>query len=576
MNTIDFSSNEVLNFEIPVTQAKEDLPKSEGIAPSVSMQMDKPLASQADTALPNPNGEQLHSGFSLMINNSLCYWAEGTEGYSSDEMSLLSKIAYSYANTMHTSTDENDALSLTTSDFATIVKTIRRLKKKTGFAELAVMILLDTVVEQELYRKLLYCTSSSRFFQRCEELMGISSSRARDYQQRGYAFLHYSEDILEGTGETEGIPLEELVSSHLTKLRLYPKAVTKFGRKEALRLFKASSFREFQHELKAAKLPKAQSSDSRSKNKPSHEEAGEASGSPVLSAAEDKYFRIIAKGGIPHMIVGLNPEQVETAQTRLREYHNQVLEKAYAWNEHESYNQDNPLEIEEGLYKLRDVAEIIRRIRSGLALVMPTRRTIAVLVYRLSYEANLRSKWQHPHEGRGYNSFKDFAMNELGMGEDYRDYVKVGRVLKNYYYFLNGMEDKDTEAVFLKLRYLEDALRTYNKNEILVRIRLQSLTVRQFKEFSVNPDFEQSFWKNPSKKQLELFSERFAPSIKGYEAIGKEVSFIEAYDSSEDQVLRISSDITDWEKRREEPDGVTGIDATNDQQLSTDDLLSVA
>jgi hypothetical protein len=163
------------------------------------------------------------------------------------------------------------------------------------------------------------------------------------------------------------------------------------------------------------------------------------------------------------------------------------------------------------LYELDNVTDIIRRIKDGLALIIPARNTIAIFLHKQNKKSGWGNfylfgyYWKRPREGVEYSSFGDFAKGELNMGEEYRDYIAVGKVIYRYYYFLDGLTDMDTEDTFFKLRYLPKALNTHKGDEYLVLARLRSLTVREFKLFSEKPDFEIEFSKKLTKKKRDIF-----------------------------------------------------------------------
>jgi hypothetical protein len=381
--------------------------------------------------------------------------------------------------------------------------------------------------------------------------MGISSSRARDYAQRGIIFLKYKNDFVEGIENIPGISLNDFVVSHMSKLTLYDKAVAKFGRKEALSHFSTNTFRDFQKMLieksvrNTAEIirnpQKDTSSDSSSTAYDSSSLLHEAQKSAILeldlSFEEKRLLRIIAKKGKYRLTKGLTKEQVLDVEIRLQHRRVAIIENnlkmAHIGFERKSYNPDNPLAISDELYKLNNINDIILRIREGLTLIVPARRIIAILTYRLKC-----NNWTHPRFGVHYSNFRDFAFNELGMGEEYRDYLKVGEVLYKYYYFLDHLSDIDTEDMFFKLRYLPEAMITHKENEPLILARLRSLSIRDFKLFSEYPDFEITFSKHLNKKQLEVFEKLLMSIREPYSTSGAlPTSVFEVYDASEYSIV---------------------------------------
>jgi len=489
--------------------------------------------------LPNPKGEQYSLAFSALMRQDLHHWTLDGNPYSPEQTAILDTIAQVWNDSWHTRLRPDLAKVLTTWDFQTIVTTIRRLRAKVGFAELAVMILLGLIVKNKLYKKQ-GCNSESGFFTRYSDSMGISKSKARDYSTRGLTFLEYRADILNGVGPVPGISIEDFVNSHLSKLSIYDKAVKKHGREQALFKLNTMTFREFQAELKEPKPKTAPSGNTRKADVPDVDREQKAMLSEMaLSPSEKRLLHIIAKGGIVHLIHRLNGEQLEKAESRIRQRRVEILEEnlkmaPIPW-QRESYDPNNPLAISDDLYGLTNVNDILLRIRSGLALMVPARRVIAILTYRLfSWKESFEFHWKRPSEGVEYASFRDFAMNELGMGEEYRDYIAVGKVLWSYHQFLDGLSDMDTEDMFFKLRYIPKALQTHKGDECLVLARLRSLTVREFKQFSELPGFEVTFSKKLTKKQLDLFHYHLeCDRNKGRLNPNQSCEFIEAFSNDE-------------------------------------------
>jgi hypothetical protein len=490
--------------------------------------------------LPNLKAKNYHSANINLIMKQIAGWSITGNPYTPEEMSLLKKIANIFSDAWHTSLPTDEALVLTSYNFSTIVTVIRSLRKKVGLAELAVAILIALVIEHRLYSK--HCRTLSGFFRLHGEIMGLSPSGIRDYYKRGIVFLKYREDILEGIDEIPGIPLDEFVGQHMAKLTLYERAVEEFGRKEALCNLRLT-FREFQKKLSAKNPQNKKTFSALQKKSPatntvSSQEIHEAQKNMILALDlkpnEKRLLQIIAKNGIVYSIEKLTEEQLALLEIRLRQHRVQIFERnlklVLRGVQYKPIDLVNPLLISDELYRLTNISEIILRIRTGLALIAPVRRTIAILTFRLfSEKLTFESQWKHPRKGIVYSSFRDFAMDELGLGEDYRNYIAVGQVLKDYYYFLDGFSEIDTEAVFLKLRYLPKALKTHKENEPLVLARLRSLTVREFKLFSEEPDFEITFSKRLTQKQLDKFTERARPFFKRNGSL----DFIEIYQETE-------------------------------------------
>jgi len=435
-------------------------------------------------------------------------------------------------------------IPLITNEFDSMVAIIRKLRKKIGVSELVAMLLLALLVDKKLYKQI-GCRSDTAFFRTYSEAMGMSRSRARDYCKRGTIFLKYYNDFIEGVGSVTGIPLNDFADSHMSKLTLYEKAVEKFGREEAFALFKSCTFRDFQDKLKVVIKSTKQSEKSHDISQKSpkssddvHRRQKEMIEGLNLAPSEKRLLRIIAKGGMYHVTQYLTEEQVIQVESRLHQRRNEVFERnlqvAPIGFERKSYNPDDPLSFSEELFELWNASDIILRIRDGLARTIPLRRSIALLVFRLFRDC--KSTWSF----HGYNNFRDFAMKELGMGEEYRDYLRVGKILWHNHQFLHYITDMDTEDMFFKLRYLEDALKTHSGNEPLVLARLRTLSIREFKLFSEMPDFEITFSKRLTKKQLQKFREELIRARTSKVVL----DFIEVYHKQEGGwVLQFECDV---------------------------------
>jgi hypothetical protein len=556
-------------------------------------------------SLPNPNAEAYYAAYYNILEHNLGRWSINKH-YSPEQITVLDELGQIFSKTLHVSLLKEDAYALKTMDIDTIVATIRKLRNKVGTAELAVMMLIAKITEEKMYERLGY-KSHSEFFRQHAESMGISISRAWDYYRRGKAFFNYGKDIINGTGAFTGMSIEEFIASHMSKLTLLERTVKKFGKKEALINLRMLTFREFQKTLsekkslddKASNSPCKQVSikDSPSQEPLSlHESQKVAISSLNLKPNEKRLLRIIAKGGKYCLTEGLTDEQVAIVETRLRQYRQDVYERnlqvASLSYERPPFDPNRPFEFSADLLSLNNINDIILCIRSGLALAVPTRRAIAFLVYRLYSEVvDGIPQWKRPYEGVKYTSFKDFAFTVLGLGEDYRDYLAVGKVLKEHFHFLEGLSDMDTEDVFFKLRYLLAALKTHQGDEFLVLARLRSLTIREFKLFSEDTDFEITFSKKLTEKKLEIFNQALYRTRAPFGAIGNtSVDFIEVYHSSEKGiVMNIVSEVLADEKNKEaesvistspevekpEPTGSSddGIDKS-DHPMDADPLLT--
>jgi hypothetical protein len=423
-----------------------------------------------------------------------------------EQWEQLKQVSCEIALAIHSSTQGTDAQDLMTVDFHDIVRTIRRLKKSYGLSELGVAILLDNIIDKELYKDLYGCSSPTDFFRRCDELIGYSSSRARDFQARGGNFKRHWKDIRQGYGAVPGISIEDLCLRHLTKLGLYDDAVALFEREEALRLFTQCSYRDFAKRIKDEQH-KSQKvlQESPPKTKKARAKAASRLEGLELSSVQLKALHIMATEGTVHLLSSERQDQIDRAIVRLSMYRSTRNAEARAKIGHKPYDPQKPLVVNKELMDLNNAPEIVDRIRAGVAQAMPCRRTIAILIYRLASEPYFRLYWHRPGNRTHYTSFGDFAKGWLDMGDEFRDYIRVGKNLAQHYYMLDSLEGIDTDIMFYKLRFLDDAVLTHHGDTSLIRARLVSLSCREFAKFARDPNYEQNLVQSLSRKKEEAF-----------------------------------------------------------------------
>lgn len=433
-------------------------------------------------------------------------WKGSDQIYSHEptERKALQRVATELALALHASIRETDATDLVSTDFHHLVRAIRRLKALHGLTELGVMILLDKLVSDGLYKKLYYCTSVTAFFRRSPELFGIEPSRARDLQQRGKNYRIHWDRIDKGVGSVPPMTLDVLCLKHLSKLTILDQAVSVFGAEEALRLFHTSTFRVF-----ASAIREKLGNPDKSPKTASQEQAETVTTSVTQTTKEPKHplevacARILKKRGTVYLATGASVDQVSRAIERLEEYRASKDEEKKVELGAKPYDYRNPLKIDPDLWDITNAIVIKERIKLGIAQGAARRRTIALLLHRLATETPFSAYWRNPRFGVRYANFGAFAKGELFMGEEYRDYLRVGRNLAQYHYVLDGMRNIDEDRMFYKLRYLDDAIATYEGKVGLIRTRLASLSVREFQRFATDANFETSFEVKLSGKARE-------------------------------------------------------------------------
>ena len=232
--------------------------------------------------------------------------------------------------------------------------------------------------------------------------------------------------------------------------------------------------------------------------------------------------RIVQRGGRPYLAVADRPEYLEGLEGRIESRRHAVNETQRERIGHVAFEPQYALSINDALFKLDNVHDIEDRIRIGLAGVADDRRTIAVLVARLESEEVFRYLWKD-----FYRSFARYARLCLGIDEELKDLLSVGRNILKYPVFFYGAEALDTDVAFSSLRYLGDAMNTHHSKVELIRARIKTLTCREFAEFATDASFEDRHAsKSISFRQEEVLNGFFA-QIAHYQGIGQSVKIVE-------------------------------------------------
>jgi len=129
-----------------------------------------------------------------------------------------------------------------------------------------------------------------------------------------------------------------------------------------------------------------------------------------------------------------------------------------------------------------DIEDYIRAINTGIAA---NRRTLAILVARLRDEPFFYPRWHDEH-----NSFAAYANQVLGIGEELRDLIRIGRNLIRFPSVLEGQTGFGTDTHFFSLRYIDRAMAKHGSDVALIRARIKSLTTREFAEFARDPYYD--------------------------------------------------------------------------------------
>jgi hypothetical protein len=343
----------------------------------------------------------------------------------------------------------------------------------------------------------------------------------------------FSGELRAGVDGEPGVD-DDFINKSLSKLAVYGKVREARGSKEALRGFKTLSFEAFRR-LQYTNEPHVTvtvSSAAARQAKRLAEKVVDASsrrGIPSLleqgprSPFDLDLRRIIARGGIPLVLSSTLPDALASVQSGLAEWRTSIDEANRL-----HFREENALSAEDGILKSRvaiDIEDYIRRSFAGMAV---NRRTLAILVARLRDEPFFYAKWHNK-----YNSFALYAREVLGIGEELRDLLRIGRNLLRFPCILEGQVGFDTDTCFFSLRYLDQAMTNHGSQVELIRTRLRTLSSREFAEYAKDSHYDEhgSLRRLSAKKEarvVELLAE-----VNNLIAQGRTVKVIEILAESE-------------------------------------------
>jgi hypothetical protein len=191
--------------------------------------------------------------------------------------------------------------------------------------------------------------------------------------------------------------------------------------------------------------------------------------------------QIMARGGQVHILSSAIPEALTDVESRLAHWRQSIDE-----GNRLHFRDGVTPESEEDILASRvalDIEDYIRSINTGIAA---NRRTLAILVARLRDEPFFYPRWHDEH-----NSFAAYANQVLGIGEELRDLIRIGRNLIRFPSVLEGQTGFGTDTHFFSLRYIDRAMAKHGSDVALIRARIKSLTTREFAEFARDPYYDQ-------------------------------------------------------------------------------------
>lgn len=465
-----------------------------------------------------------------------------------DELATIRPEAAALAKSLGFSGDGDTGLMLFTSSPGFIATTVREKHTRTSIAILKSAIELSFLREQGISRQIQGGASTADFDRTSDQRLELSAARCSYLVAGGDVYRRSHKELLGGVDGEPGIPLEDL-SRMFGKLRLYPEVKARVGEKRAIAAMKTMTFRQFKAfrftddpDIRVTAPTPAAKQAGRPETTSKSVQGGRAVVQPpepqtpleceLRRAVQNSYPVYLAYSQHPQVIEGL-----DNAIQAWRDSVNEETRRLYAQSPALGLATSFPLN--DDLLTCRNGVELQDRVRVAFRDLGADRRTVAVGVARLADEPDFRSYWNY-----GNARFSTWAQFSLGIGEELRDLLRVGRNLIRYPYFLEGQIGFDSDNAFYSLRFIAQAMVTHNNNVELIRARLRTLTTREFAQFASDPLFEQRGSSRPlTRKQVERYSELRA-EMQHLLAQGNAVKVVDLYTAPEkNNVMALLSEI---------------------------------
>jgi hypothetical protein len=429
-----------------------------------------------------------------------------------EDLATIRPEAAALAQSLGFSGDEDTGIMLFTSSPGFVVTTVREKHTRTSLAILKSAIELSFLREPRIAGQIQGGASKADFDRTSDQRIELSASRCSYLARGGDVYRASHEELLNGVEGEPGIPLEDL-AKRFGMLRLYLEVKARVGAKRAIRAMQTMTFRQF----KAFRF-----TDDPDIKSPAPTRASKPAGNPEITSKSVQGGRVVVQPPEPqtplecelrravqnghpvYLACSQHPQVIAGLADAIQGWRSSVNEETlrfYAQSPALGFATSFPLN--DDLLTCRNGVELQDRVRTAFRDIGADRRTVAVGVARLADEPDFRSYW-NPGNAR----FSTWARFTLGIGEELRDLLRVGRNLIKYPFFLEGQAGFDSDNAFYSLRYTAQAMVTHNNNVALIRARLTTLATREFAQFASDPLFEQRGSTRPlTRKQVERYSE---------------------------------------------------------------------
>ena len=408
----------------------------------------------------------------------------------------------------------------------------RDLHTGNNLALLRLAIDCSFLKEERLSTQIHGCPTPAAYRRQVDNRIDMSPRRFNDLAASGDTFRARYEELLNGVDGEPGIPLDDLARS-ITKLPYYEAARKRVDPKEAIRAMAKYSYARLQGVCAPRRSLGDRDSGRGRRQARGYLQAEKAVQPPAKSVAprhlpevhsenERRLLHGVQFGRDLFIASSERSEALDSLESDIRKYREDINSKNSDHFGGSPLGLGTEYPLNEDLLTSRNAFDLEECIRKGIANMAADRWTVAILVARLRYEDQFKPRWNYEH-----GSFSVYARVVLGIGEELRDLLRVGRNLLKYPFFLEGQQGLNTDNAFYSFRYVDLAMEKHENNVDLIRARLRSLTTREFAEFARDPLFDE----RGSKKRLTLKQEerysKLLDELNHELSLGRSVKIIE-------------------------------------------------
>ena len=364
------------------------------------------------------------------------------ESLTPEELASIRPEAAILAKSLGFSGDEDAGIMLFTSSPGFVAETVREKHARNSIALLKSGIELSFLREHGVSRQIQGGASTADFDRTSDQRLELSASRCSYLVAGGDVYRRSHKELLGGVDGEPGIPLEDL-SRMFGKLRLYPEVKARVGAKRAVVAMKTMTFRQFKAfrftddpDIKVPAPAPATKQDGHPETTSKSVQGGRVVVQPPepQTQLECELRRAVQNNYPVYLAYSRHTQVIDGLDDAIQGWRNCVNEKTrrfYAQSPALGHATSFPLN--DDLLSCTNGVELQDRVRAAFLDIGADRRTVAVGVARLADEPDFQSYWRS-----GNNTFSLWAGFTLGIGEELRDLLRVGRNLIRYPSFSKG------------------------------------------------------------------------------------------------------------------------------------------